>query len=101
DFRVIPQHLEPPTATVASWEVVFASDPLVLAYEPGAAGLSGINATNWYQKVVGANAIFALELTDQLTHQGGSFYAHFFDGAMGALATPTAVTKFVSENVAA
>jgi len=117
DFRVIPQHLEPPTATVARWEVVFASDPIVLAYEPGATGLSGINATNWYQKIVGAgvtlgvpnassdplgaNAIFALELTDQLTHQGGSFYAHFFDGAMGALASPTAVTKFVSENVAA
>ena len=50
---------------------------------------------------LGANAIFALELTDQLTHQGGSFYAHFFDGAMGALTTPTAVAKFVSENVAA
>lgn len=117
DFRVIPQHLESPHATVASWEAVFASDPLVLAYEPGATGLSGINDTNWYQKIVGtgvtlgvanassdplgANAIFALELTDQLTHQGGSFYGHFFNGAMGALASPTAVAKYVSENVAA
>jgi len=117
DFRVIPQHLEPPTATVVSWEAVFASDPLVLAYQPGAAGLSGINDTNWYQKMVGpgvtlgvpnassdplgANGIFALELTDQLTHQGGSFYGHFFTGAMGALASPTATTKLVSENVAA
>jgi molybdate/tungstate transport system substrate-binding protein len=96
---------------------VFASDPLVLAYEPGAAGLTGITATNWFQKIVGtgvtlgvpnassdplgANAIYALELTDQLTHQGGSFYGHFFNGAMGAFATPTSVTKYVSENVAA
>jgi molybdate/tungstate transport system substrate-binding protein len=117
DFRVIPQHLEPPTATVASWEAVFAADPLVLAYEPGAAGLSGINSTNWYQKVVdpsvtlgvanassdplGANAIFALELTDGLTHQAGAFYGHFFQGGMGALASPTAVAKYVSEDVAA
>jgi len=116
DFRVIPQHLEPPTATVASWEAVFAADPLVLAYEPGAAGLSGINSTNWYQKIVGpgvtlgvanassdplgANAIFALELTDVLTHSGGGFYGHFFQGGFGALATPTATAKYVSENVA-
>lgn len=117
DFRVIPQRLEPPTATVVSWEAVFASDPVVLAYEPGATGLSGINATNWYQKIVGAgvtlgtpnassdplgaNAIFVIELTDQLTHQGGSFYGHFFSGAMGALASPTVATRLVSENVAA
>jgi ABC-type molybdate transport system substrate-binding protein len=117
DFRTIPQHLEAPHASVATWEVVLAADPLVLAYAPGAPGLSGINASNWDQKIVGAgvtlgvpnasadplgaNAIFALELTDRLTHQGGSFYAHFFQGAMGALATPTSVTKYVSENVAA
>jgi molybdate/tungstate transport system substrate-binding protein len=117
DFRVIPQHLEPPAATVAGWEAVFAADPLVLAYEPGTAGLSGINGTNWYQKIVGsgvtlgvanassdplgANAIFVLELTDELTHQGGGFYGHFFHGGMGALATPTAAALYVSENVAA
>jgi molybdate/tungstate transport system substrate-binding protein len=117
DYRVIPQHLEPPAASVATWEVAFASDPLVLAYQPGATGLSGISATNWYQKIVGtgvtlgvpnassdplgANAIYALELTDQLTHQGGHFYGHFFEGSMGALASPTTVTKYVSENVAA
>ena len=117
DFRVIPQHLEPPTATVAGWEAVFAADPLVLAYEPGASGLSGINGTNWYQKIVGpgvtlgvanassdplgANAIFALELTDELTHQDGAFYGHFFQGGMGALATPTSAAKYVSETVAA
>jgi molybdate/tungstate transport system substrate-binding protein len=117
DYRVIPQHLEPPAATVASWEAVFAADPMVLAYEPGAAGLGGINSTNWYQKIVdagvtlgtpnassdplGINTIFTLELTDALTGQGGAFYAHFFDGGMGHLATPTGATKIVAENVAA
>jgi molybdate/tungstate transport system substrate-binding protein len=117
DFRVIPQHLEPPSATVASWEAVFATDPLVLAYEPRVAGLSGISSTNWYQKIVGpgvtlgvanassdplgANAIFALELTDVLTHQDGAFYGHFFQGRPGALASPTDAAKYVSENVAA
>jgi molybdate/tungstate transport system substrate-binding protein len=117
DFRVIPQHLEPPTASVTNWEVVFAADPLVLAYEPGAAGLSGINDTNWYLKLLGpgvtlgvanassdplgANAIFVLELADGLTHQGGAFYGHFFTGGLGALASPTSAAKLVSENVAA
>jgi len=116
DFRVIPQHLEAPTASVASWEVAFADDPMVLAYESGATGLSGINDTNWYQKIVGpgvtlgtpnassdplgANAIFTLELTDAETGQGGAFYGHFFSGGTGQFATPTSSTKIVSENVA-
>ncbi len=117
DFRVAPRLLEPPNGSVASWEIVFASDPLVLAYAPGAVGLGGINASNWYEKLVGpgvtlgtpnasvdplgANAIFALELTDGLTGQGGAFYGHFFRGAEGAFASPTAATKYVAENVAA
>jgi len=117
DFRVIPEHLEPPTSTVAGWEAVFASDPLVLAYEPGVAALSGINSTNWFEKIVasgvtlgapnasadplGANAIFTLELTDLLTHQGGAFYSHFFSGGLGGFAVPTSATKVVAENVAA
>ena len=117
DFRVVPQELEPPAANVTDWEVVFASDPLVLAYAPGASGLAGINATNWYEKIVGpgvvlgvpnasadplgANAIFALELTDELTGAGGSLYGHFFSGGIGGFATPTSATKIVAENVAA
>jgi len=116
DFRVIPQHLEPPTASVAPWEVVFASDPVVLAYEPVAA-LSGLNATNWYQKIsqpgvllgapnasadpLGANLILTLELEDALAGQAGAFYGHFFSGASGALATPTGATKYVAEDAAA
>ncbi|MCI4352075.1 MAG: substrate-binding domain-containing protein [Thermoplasmata archaeon] len=116
DFRVIPKNLEPPTATVAQWEVVFASDPVVLAYEPSGA-LTGLNATNWYQKVsqagvvlgapnasadpLGANLIFTLELEDAAAGQAGAFYGHFFAGAQGALATPTAATKLVTENAMA
>ena len=117
DFRVVPQHLEPPAANVTGWEVVFAADPLVLAYDPGAAGLAGLNATNWYEKMVapgvtlgapnastdplGANAIFALELADELTGAAGGLYGHFFSGGIGGFARPTASTKIVAENVAA
>jgi molybdate/tungstate transport system substrate-binding protein len=117
DYRLIPQHLEPPGGSVTTWEAVFAADPMVLAYAPGASGLAGINSSNWYQKIVnagvtlgtpnasvdplGANAIFTLELTDALTGQRGGFYGHFFSGGVGALAVPTAATKIVSENVAA
>ena len=117
DFRVVPQHLEPPAANVTGWEVVFAADPLVLAYTPGAAGLGGLNTTNWYEKIVdagvtlgtpnasadplGANAIFALELADELTGGHGALYGHFFSGGIGGLATPTGATKIVAENVAA
>jgi molybdate/tungstate transport system substrate-binding protein len=117
DYRVIPQHLEAPTSTVASWEVVFAADPVVLAYNPTAPALAGINPTDWYQKIVasgvslgvanasadplGYNAIFTLELEDSLQGLGGGLYGHFFQGARGAFATPTASTKYVAENVAA
>ncbi len=117
DFRVIPQHLERPSATVASWEIVFAADPLVLAYAPGVAGLQGLNSSNWYEKIVtpgillgapnastdplGANVVFALELTDELTGQSGGLYGHFFAGGIGGFAIPTAATRTVAENFAA
>lgn len=117
DLRVVPQLLEPPAANVTGWEVVFASDPLVLAYDPGVPGLAGINATNWYEKIVaagvtlgapnasadplGANAIFSLELADRLTGASGALYGHFFSGGVGGFATPTAATRIVAENVAA
>ena len=117
DFRTVPQLLEPPGANVTDWEVVFAADPLVLAYAPGTAGLAGITATNWYEKVVdtgvtlgapnastdplGANAVFALELADELTGASGALYGHFFSGGIGGFASPTVATKIVAENVAA
>jgi molybdate/tungstate transport system substrate-binding protein len=117
DFRVIPQHLEAPASAVASWEVIFAADPVVLAYDSSVPALAGINSTNWYQKIVAAgvtlgaanasadplgyNAIFTLELEDSLQGQNGALYGHFFQGVPGTFATPTASTKYVSENVAA
>lgn len=116
DFRVIPQHLEPSASTIASWEVVFAADPVVLAYSPSVSALSGINSTNWATKItqsgvtlgvpnassdpLGENAIFVLELEDAAAGMGGALYSHFFNGAMGALATPTSSALYVSENVA-
>lgn len=115
DFRVIPQRLVNVTPAYASGEAVFASDPVVLAYDPAA--LSGINSTNWAERVVapgillgvpnasadplGANAIFAIELEDELTHSGGELYAHFFSGPMGGFASPTSHARYVTENAAA
>jgi tungstate ABC transporter binding protein WtpA len=116
DFRTIPSDLETPAPTVASWEVVFAADPVVLAYEPTVAALHGIDPTNWWTKIVqtgvilgvpnassdplGANAIFTLELQDAAANLSGSLYGHFFTGGEGALAKPTSATLYVSEDVA-
>ena len=117
DFRVIPQHLEPPVSTAAHWEVVFAADPLVLAFDPGVAALAGLNATNWYTKLVspgvllgapnasvdplGVNTIVALELEDSAQHLGGRLYGHFFSGGEGGFAIPTPAVRVVPENNAA
>ncbi len=117
DFRTIPQLLEPPTSSVASWELVFASDPLVLAYDPNVAALSGINASNWVDTLVaggvtlgapnasadplGANVAFALELAGNASGKGPALYDHFFSGGEGGIATPTAATRTIAENVAA
>lgn len=116
DFRTIPQDIEGPAPSIASWEVVFAADPVVLAYEPSVAALSGIGPTNWWTKIVqtgvilgvpnassdplGANAIFTLELQDAAAGLSGALYGHFFTGAEGALAGPTSSTRYVSEDVA-
>ncbi len=114
DFRVIPQHLETVTSPDATWEVVFAADPMVLAYNSSVSALSGISATNWYSKItatgvtlgtpnassdpLGAAAIFTLELEDGLEGEAGALYGHFFSGGEGALAVPTSATKIVSED---
>ena len=116
DFRVIPTHLEPPASGAASWEIVFAADPLVLAYDARLPAFANVNSTNWYQKIVapgvvlgtpnasadplGAAAILALELEDAQEGLGGALYAHFFSGPQGGFATPTASTRYVAENVA-
>ncbi len=115
DYRVIPQHVEP---TTASWEVVFATDPLVLAYDPSAPGLSGITTSNWASDIVrpgitlgtpnasadplGYNAIFTIELQDSLDGARGAFYSHFYTGSIGGFAGPvTTATKIVPETQAA
>ncbi len=116
DFRTIPQDIETPAPSVASWEVVFASDPMVLAYAPSDSALAGINGANWYNVInhtgiilgapnassdpLGANAIFTLELQDHAAGLGGALYSRFFTGAQGALAGPTSQTSYVSEDVA-
>jgi molybdate/tungstate transport system substrate-binding protein len=117
DYRVIPEHLESITNPVASWEVVFASDPIVLAYNHSANALKGMTARNWSTAIVasgvtlgtpnassdplGVNAILVLELEDALEHDGGAFYGHFFTGGEGAVAVATTSVKYVAENVAA
>jgi molybdate/tungstate transport system substrate-binding protein len=117
DFRVIPQHLESIASPVASWEVVFASDPIVLAYNSSVPALKGVTSSNWSQAIVasgvtlgapnassdplGVNAIVVLELEDALEGDGGSFYGHFYTGGEGALAVPTDAVRTVVENVAA
>jgi len=116
DFRTIPQDIEGPAPSVASWEVVFASDPVVLAYAPSVSALSGIGPTNWWTKItqtgvllgvpnassdpLGTNAIFTLELQDAAAGLSGALYGHFFTGSEGALAGLTSSTRYVSENVA-
>lgn len=115
DFRVIPQHLMPPTESYATGEAVFASDPIVLAYDPSA--ISGVNSSNWYEKItgpgivlgvpnasadpLGQNVIFTIELEDAFADQGGSLYAHFFTGAPGGFASLTHSALYVTENNAA
>ena len=110
DLRLIPQLLEP---TYATWEVVFATSPLVLAYDPSVSVLSGINASNWPTEVTrsgvllgianastdpnGYNAIFSLELAG--TVEGGSLgtvYSHFFTSPVGSLAVPDPRTTRVA-----
>ncbi len=112
DYRVVPEALMATSPPYATGEAVFASDPIVLAYNPGV--LSGVTASNWYEKIVGsgivlgvanasadplgADAIITIELQDRLAGLNGSLYHHFFTGPMGGFAGPTANTRYVMEN---
>ena len=112
DLRLIPSLLEPAWAT---WEVVFASSPVVLVYDPAVAALAGLNGTNWADRIQapgillgvanasvdpnGYNAIFALELQG-LVFNGSlnAVYGHFFTTPPGSLAVPNpATTRVVAE----
>jgi len=109
DYRLIPANLEP---TYASWEVVFATSPEALVYDPTVAAFDGINTSNWPSKVLasgvpmgianastdpnGYNEIFVLELEGLL--QNGSLsalYDHFFQTPVGSYAIPNPTTTRV------
>ncbi|HZY91274.1 MAG TPA: substrate-binding domain-containing protein [Thermoplasmata archaeon] len=109
DFRLIPSMLEP---TDASWEVVFATTPEVLCYDPSVPAFTGINSTNWAEKVVapgvllgvanqstdpnGYNGIFTLELEGQLENGSlSSLYSHFYMTPVGGWAEPSPTTTRV------
>ena len=106
DYRLIPQMLE---TSYATWEVVFASNPVVLAYDPSDAAVSTINSTNWAAAIespgvllgvanastdpMGYNAIFVLQLEGVREGAGlGAVYSHFYAGAPGSFAVPSSST---------
>ncbi|MCI4331572.1 MAG: extracellular solute-binding protein [Thermoplasmata archaeon] len=116
DYHLIPSLLE---SSNAGWEVGFASTPEALAYDPTASALSGINATNWPQKIGqpgvrmgvanastdpnGYNEIFSLQL-EGLEQNGSlaSVYGHFFTTPVGSYAvTNPATAKIEPETQAA
>jgi molybdate/tungstate transport system substrate-binding protein len=121
DLRLIPQRLEPNTA---SYTIVFAATPEVLVYDPSLAAFNGVTTSNWADKLVadvtthgnapfavwnastdpnGYNAIFSLELQG-LLYNGSStrYYPTFYGGASGAPAVPvSATTKVEKESQAA
>ncbi|HEY6239076.1 MAG TPA: substrate-binding domain-containing protein [Thermoplasmata archaeon] len=109
DYRLIPANLEPDWT---SWEVVFATSPEALVYDPTVAALDGMNTSNWPSKVLasgvpmgvanastdpnGYNQIFVLELEGLL--QNGSLsalYDHFFTTPVGSYAIPNPTTTRV------
>ena len=122
DFRLIPQTLKP---TFASYEVVFASTPEVLVYNPSVAAFNGINSSNWGTKLFAAvstagvapfavwnastdpngyNEIFSMMLQGMLYNGGdaSAVYGHFYNGAPGSFAVPNpSVTKVEKESQAA
>jgi molybdate/tungstate transport system substrate-binding protein len=114
DFRLAPELLYP---KYADWEVVFAQTQEVLIYNSSLAGFSGINSSNWADKLVqvtaaggndrigiwnastdpnGYNEIFSLMLQGMLYNTSSSaYYAHFYSGAPGAYASPIGATTIL------
>ncbi|EQD39647.1 ABC transporter, molybdate-binding protein [mine drainage metagenome] len=112
DYRLIPNLLEPHGA---AWELVFASDPMVLVYNPSVAAFAGLNTTNWAARLqspgvllgvanasidpLGYAQIFALELAESAgsgVANASSLYRHFYSGAPGSLATPDPATTRIA-----
>jgi len=122
DFRLIPQFLEP---THSDFEVVFASTPEVLVYNPSVSAFDGINSSNWGTKLYdavstsgvapfavwnastdpnGYNEIFSMMLEGMLYSAGdiSAVYSHFYSGAPGSFAVPNpSITRIEKEGQAA
>ncbi len=113
DFRLIPSLLEP---SFASWEVLFATSPEVLALSPTATAaggpLNGITTTNWVAKLEqpnvllgvanasldpnGYNTIFVLQLEGFIeAGTPAAVYGHFFTTPVGSVAQPDPATTRV------
>ena len=120
DYRLIPSLLEP---QYASWEVVFGATQEVLAYNASLPAFSGINASNWGEKLVNAvaasgkplgiwnastdpngyNEIFSMELQGMLYNDSTTaLYSHFYTGASNQVAVGNpSTTKIEHESQAA
>ncbi len=118
DYRLIPELLEP---RGAAWELVLATDPMVLVYNPSVPAFAGITAANWAARLqspgillgvanasidpLGYAEIFALELAGSAgsgVANASGLYSHFYGGAPGGLATPhPATTRIAPEAEAA
>lgn len=107
DFRLIPQLLEP---KFAGYEVVFAQSQEVLIYNSSLPAFSGVNSSNWGEKLLAAtapggndrfgvwnastdpngyNEIFSMMLQGMIFNGSTSaVYGQFYSGAPGSYATP-------------
>jgi molybdate/tungstate transport system substrate-binding protein len=114
DFRLAPQLLYP---KYANYEVVFAQTQEVLIYNSSLTGFSGINSSNWGDKLVavtaaggndrigvwnastdpnGYNEIFSLMLQGSFYNSSiSAYYSHFYSGAPGSYATPNPSTTIL------
>jgi molybdate/tungstate transport system substrate-binding protein len=112
DYRLIPELLEP---RGAAWELIFASDPMVLVYNPSVSALAGLNSTNWAARLqapgvllgvanasidpLGYAEIFTQELAGTNgsgVTNGSTLYTHFYRGAVGGPATPNPATTRIA-----
>ena len=120
DYRLIPQLLEP---NYASYEIVFGSTPEVLAYNASLPAFTGINETNWAEKLVtdvnthgnaplgvwnassdpnGYNEIFSLQLQGLLYNSSPTlFYDTFYSGGAHAPAVANPLTTKVEHEAQA
>lgn len=111
DFRLIPELLEP---KYASYEIVWGTTQEVLCYNPSLPAFTGINSTNWAEKLVadvttpgnapfavwnastdpnGYNEIFSLELQGMIYNGSASqFYNTFYTGGSTSPAVPNPST---------